>query len=79
MEYKFIVVSAYFKKAEDQTGEVAQPVKTKAYDQKDKNSEHQTSGSRETSEHFVRQWKHWREASRKIWNGRDGQSNFLKS
>lgn len=55
MEYKFIVVSAYFKKAEDQTGEVSQPLKTKAYDQKDKNSEHQTSGSRGTSEHFVRQ------------------------
>lgn len=55
MEYKFIVVNAYFKKAEDQTGEVAQPLKTKAYDQKEKNSEDQTSGSRGTSERFVRQ------------------------
>lgn len=55
MEYKFIIVNTYFKKAEDQTGEVAQPLKTEAYDQKDKNSEDQLSGSRGTSEHFLRQ------------------------
>lgn len=38
MGYKFIAVNAYFKKAEDQTVEVAQPLTAKTYNQKDKTS-----------------------------------------
>lgn len=37
MGYRVRAVNFYFKKAEDQTRDMAQPLKDKAYNQKDKN------------------------------------------
>lgn len=62
MGYKFIAVNAYFKKAEDQTVEVAQPLTAKTYNQKDKTSQEQAFGSTGVRGHTVRQQEHWKQA-----------------
>lgn len=55
MGYRFIAVNFYFKTAKAQTRDMAQPLKAKTYNQKEKNSEDQASPSRGAREHFVRQ------------------------